>query len=154
MGVYNNKIYDFVSLYGGEAFIFNNLNLQNDWDYVSFIKNASSNLMDMVNPFIDRNTPIINQTLVESNTEVINGVWTTVCTMCNNRVVIRRLSNIYLCVKCCIDADINEFYRLNWRVDWRDVERVLLARPNSLNRNALYTETIRDLVQENREYLG
>ena len=80
--------------------------------------------------------------------EVYDGVWQAVCPECNVATLpVSKSLLLCTCVKCY------NVYSVNLREDWRSVEAILLKRPSKCNRNAITSDTIDVLLQENKDNL-
>ena len=150
--MFNNRIHDFISLYGAQAFVEYNLNLYLNYDYISFIKNISHGLLDSLNVFDDNGDEIVSSSVVV-NADIVNGVWSALCSKCHQRVVIRRSNSLFVCVNCFYTTNVSLFSRVFCREDCYSVENILLCRPSIKNRNAYSFETLEMLLQENKENL-
>ena len=147
-----DKIHDFISMFGAKAFINSDLDLTIDYHYIKYLSECYG---QSVSPF-DVDTSMILRGVAPQPVEVVRGTWTTVCSVCDNRSLIRRTSEFWICMTCALDESMNDghsFSTVVWRSDYRDIENILLKRPRSSNRNAYWFETVEDLTAENKENL-
>ena len=152
MKKFNKVVHDFVSLFGGQAYVAYGYDVTTDMGYVNYLRRSSEGHLNFY-PF-DQVTglPIVSEH-PSTEAEVMGSVWRTVCGVCNAPTVIRKGSSLWLCTGCMGAESIGEFYSVIIRSDWRSVEAVLERRPNAKNRNALTNESLDELIQENKERL-
>lgn len=148
MTQYKNKIHDFISLYGAQAYVLYELTLSEDTDYIKYLKHINSDLSKL-NPFTVDGLPVLGGG-EPVPAEIVHGVWTAVCPSCSSRALIRKESSVWFCLRCW-DGESGVFSSIVWRSEWDTVEKILLRRPNIGNRNAYSNESIEDLLQENKD---
>ena len=137
----NLYIHDFLTLYSNHAYIVHGgLDLLDNLDYAKYV--VGSSVADI---FVCASFPI-------AIADVVEGVWCTTCKVCNTVSVLRKNCYLWLCQTCVCSTEVVVFYRVDFRLDWYDVEQVLLQR-SRVNRNAYSYENIVDLLKENEDNL-
>ena len=146
---YKQKIHDFISLFGADAYLKYDLDLKDDYQYAQYL----STVLDReINPYNSDSGKIIRG-MPPQTVDIVNGVWSVVCGGCGQRTIVRRRNEYWICVSCLEEYDGHSFSTAMWRDDIDYVESILCERPKALNRNAYYYESAEDLLTENKENL-
>lgn len=131
----NKQIHDFDTVFGSYIYVASDDGVLDTDSYVSCL-------------IIFYGLSSVTFTDITVDAEVYEGVWQAVCPTCKvSTLPISKSLSLCACVKCY------NVYSVMLREDWRSVEAVLLKRPNKCNRNAIKSDTIDILLQENRDHL-
>lgn len=83
--------------------------------------------------------------------EIARSNWRVKCPFCPGAQVIEP-GEAFFCVDCANQANFFRPMRVIWPAERHTIERLLLKRPNPLNRNWLPRETVEMLIRENMEH--
>lgn len=131
----DKQIHDFDTVFGNYVYVVSDDGVLDTDSYVSCL-------------VIFYGLSSVKFTDVVVDAEVYEGVWQAVCPMCKVATLpISKSLSLCTCVKCY------NVYSVTLRQDWRSVEALLLKRPSKCNRNAIKSDTISVLLQENKDNL-
>ncbi len=151
MSVNKKCIHDFISMFAAQAWVSLDFDITTDVGYVHYLSYTLGDKLSLFPFNMETMEPIMSY--VTTVADVVRGVWSTECSGCGSRTVIRKCSELWICL-VCIESEVSEgFHRVLLRPDWKNIEDVLLLRPHAVNRNGYAHETLASLILENKDNL-